>query len=142
MKSICALALITALTLTACFPRIALYSPAAYREAVELKVEARLLVLKGTEPYRDHAEEAGKLMVRVEKAYEYAKGIPDNELTVKQWEILKDSGGNLLGGYLEKWKAEGTLGENYVVEKSRQMDLAFDQIIGLESGKVKRTGGE
>lgn len=136
---ICLLALAA---IASCIPRIALYSPAAYREAVELKVEARALVLKGTEPYRDHAEEAEKLMLRVEKAYEYARGIPDNELSAGQWEILKNPQGHLLGGFLREWRDSTALGRFYVEEKARQIDLAFDQIIGLESGKAKKGGGE
>jgi hypothetical protein len=128
--------------LLSCVPRVAWYSPEAYTNTVDLKVETRNLVLTGFEPYDKHADEIGKLSVRMEKAYEYAKGIPDNEITTKQWEIMKDPARNLAGGFFKMWKEKGALGETFVAEKAKQIDLAYDQIIGLESHKIKKPNSE
>jgi hypothetical protein len=35
------------------------------------------------------------------------------------------------------WKSKGSLGSTFVAEKKTQIAEAFDQIIGLESGKIK-----
>jgi hypothetical protein len=40
--------------------------------------------------------EAQSILVRVRKAQEYAKGIPNNEKTVAQWALLTDLLGVLL----------------------------------------------
>jgi hypothetical protein len=134
----CALAL---LVLGTCVPRVAMYSPAAYDAAVSLKVDTRTLVLKSGEPFPHHRDAVRELAVRMEKAYEYARGIPDNELAAGQWEIMRDPARGLAGGLFREWEEQGTLAPAYAAEKSRQIDRAFDQIIGLESRKVRRTDG-
>jgi hypothetical protein len=73
----------------------------------------------------------------LEKAYEYDRGRPLNRITVTQWEILLSSDRNLVGGFLKMWKNKGSLGATFVAEKKTQIAEAFDQIIGLESGKIK-----
>ena len=76
-------------------------------------------------------------MLKVEKAYEYAKGLPKNEISTRQWQVLKDPERHLLGGFIKRWKVDDTLGEGYIQEKKKQVSEAFDYIIGLESGKIK-----
>lgn len=136
-----ATALVTSLlVLATCAPRIAWYSPAAYANAVDLKVETRALALQAAEPYTGHAAQVEALLLKMEKAHEYARGIPDNALAARQWEIIRSPEGSLAGGFFRLWRERGQLEPAFVAEKVRQIDLAFDQIIGLEAAKDRRPG--
>lgn len=116
---------------------ISSFSPAAYEQAVSLKVEALTLMDRATEPFADHRSEVEALTLRVEKAYEFAKGRPKNEISARQWAILKDPDRNLLGGFLKRWKARSALSSAFIQEAKGLVADAFNTIIGLESGKVK-----
>ncbi len=124
------------LCLAAC-SHISPFSPFAYEQSTSLKVESLDLMSKATEPYADHKNEIEALRIKVEKAYEYARGLPKNELSTKQWQILKDPKGKLLGGFLERWQEKTTLSETFIREAKGLVDDAFDTIIELESGKIK-----
>jgi hypothetical protein len=113
------------------------YSETAYQQATSLKVDSLALMAKATEPYTQHQAEVEALRLKIDKAYEYAKGLPKNTITTRQWEILKDPDRHLLGGFLVLWRTKSTLSATYIADKQRQVGAAFDQIIGLESGKIK-----
>ena len=89
-----------------------------------------------TLPYPDFEEEVAFLNTELDKAYEYAKGRPNNETSTKQWKILINPDANLLGGFLKRWEAEDTLSSMFVTEMQGLVGDAFDTIIGLESGKI------
>lgn len=114
------------------------YSQFAYEQATSLKVEALALMDKATEPYANHEKEVEQLQTKIEKAYEYVKGQPANELSTKQWEILKNPERHLLGGFLKRWKEKSTLSSVFIKEAKGVVADAFDTISGLESGKIKR----
>jgi hypothetical protein len=128
--------LLMLLFLVGCPRHIAPYRPEAYEKATSLKVEALNLMDKATEPYAQHQAAAETLRLNLEKAYEDAKGIPQNELAAQMWEILKDPNGNLLGGFLAKWQ-KSVLKKPFIDEKKAQVSDAFDKIIALEIGKSK-----
>jgi hypothetical protein len=115
---------------------ISVFSPEAYKQAVDLKVEAFNLMSDATMPYTDFAEDVLYLRTELTKAYEFAKGRPGNEISTRQWEILINPDGNLLGGFLKRWEEEETLSEMFVTEMQVLVGDAFDTIIGLESGKI------
>jgi len=126
------------IVLTGCNSLIAPYNETAYQNATSVKAQAMLLITKATEPYADHEAEVDELMLKVEQAYEYAKGIPNNENSTNQWELLKAPDGNLLGGFMNRWKNDGSLGRAFV-DNARD-DLvgpALDEIIRLESEKIR-----
>ncbi len=125
------------LVTAACGPSIALFSERAYNQATMLKVKSLALMDQATESYADHSEDAEELRIEVEAAYEYARGRPKNELSARQWEILRDPDRNLLGGFLRRWEQQGRLSEIFVTEAKGLVEDAFDQIIGLESGKIR-----
>ena len=127
--------LLTAL-LASCAPLISPFSPIAYEQAVTLKIEALSLMSKATQPYLGHADEVDQLIAKIEAGYEFAKGRPKNEFTTRQWEILKNPNGNLLGGFLGRWKNKSTLSTAFVNGAKKNVAAAFDQIIQLESGKI------
>ena len=126
------------LSLWACSSYIAPYSHFAYQQGISLKVEALALMEKANEPWADHQQEVQELMLKIEKAFEYAKGRPNNELSTKQWQILKDPEQNLLGGFLKRWSTQSTLSEVFIQEAGGLISNAFDTITGLESGKIKK----
>lgn len=115
---------------------ISVFSPEAYKQAVDLKVESLNLMYFATMPYADYEEEVIYLNTELDKAFEFSKGRPDNEISTEQWEILIDKEGNLLGGFLKRWETEGTLSEMFVTEMQILVSDAFDTVIGLESGKI------
>jgi hypothetical protein len=115
---------------------ISVFSPEAYKQAVDLKVESLELMSFATSPYDDNEESVTYLKTELRKAYEFALGRPNNELSAGQWEILIDEEGNLLGGFLKRWETEETLSEMFITEMQMLVSDAFDTIIGLESGKI------
>lgn len=132
------LALGTLSLLWACESLIAPYNETAYEHATSLKAEALQLMDKATERFPDHAAEVAALMLRVEQAYEYSKGIPKNEESAGQWRLLKDPDGNLLGGFMRRWRDEGTLGRTFIDNaKKDTVGKAFDAIIALEALKIR-----
>jgi hypothetical protein len=130
--------LLALLVLTcACAPGIALYSPPAYEQAVSAKVESLSLMDKAADSASVHRSEIDALVLRIEKAHEYAKGRPHNEISAKQWEILMDPKEGLLGEFLDRWSRAPIQSQSYLTAKKKQIAEAFDAIIGLESGKLK-----
>ena len=128
-------ALPLSLTIWSC-ASISVFSPEAYKQAVELKVESLELMSFATMPYADYEEDVINLNTELDKAFEFSKGRPDNEISTEQWRILIDEEGNLLGGFLKRWETEGSLSEMFVSEMQILVSDAFDTIIGLESGKI------
>jgi hypothetical protein len=131
------LALILATLATAACSTISTYDQAAYEHATSAKVDTLTLMDKATENYNDHLKEIEALATELNKAYEYDRGRPLNRITVAQWDILRDPNRNLVGGFLKMWKSKGSLSATFIAEKKTQIAEAFDQIIQLESGKIK-----
>jgi hypothetical protein len=121
---------------TAC-STISTYDQTAYLQAVNTKVDALALMAKAVESYTDHRNEVAEFMIELDKAYEYERGRPLNTDTIRLWDILRNPNGDLLGGFLKEWKVDGKLLPVYVERKKAQISTAFDQIIQLESGKIK-----
>lgn len=124
--------------LTGCAPTISPYSAAAYEQATSLKVESLAVMDRATEPFAAHVAEVEALRLRLAKAHEFARGRPRNDESARQWEILVDPERNLLGGFLRRWEQQSTLSPVFVEEAKRLIAQAFDTIIGLESGKIRR----
>jgi len=131
-------ALSACLLLGAC-TLIAYYDQAAYEHATDAKVDTLALMSKATGSYDEHQKEVEALVTELDKAYEYDRGRQLNKITVAQWDILRDPNRNLVGGFLKTWKTRGSLSATFVAEKKRQIGDVFDQIIQLESGKLKGT---
>ena len=134
LKSLVIISLLTFI-LPSC-STISVFSPEAYKQAVDLKVESIEIMSFANMPYDDFSEDVDILKTQLSKAYEFAKGRPNNEISTKQWEILINPDGNLLGGFLKRWAEEGTLSQMFVTEMQILVGDAFDTIIGLESGKI------
>lgn len=130
-------------------PTIAPYNQKSYELTTSAKAKALLVLGKATEPYDTHIIEVEDLRLQVEKAYEYANGIPKNEIIVGMWneirgyiynedkkQWLSEDNGNLYST-LDLWKSQKTLSASAANEKKKQIATSFDQIVGLEGGKNK-----
>lgn len=115
----------------------AVFNQRAYEQDVSVKVDALALMDKADQPYSNYTDKVSKLKLNVEKAYQYAKGLPNNNETMAQWEIIKDPQRNSLIGFLERWKSEGTLNRAFIEAGKKLISQHFDQVIELESGKRK-----
>jgi len=80
------------LTLWSC-SSISVFSPEAYKQAVDLKVESLNLMAFATSPFEDYQDDVATLRTELTKAYEFASGRPDNELSAQQWKILNNEEG-------------------------------------------------
>jgi hypothetical protein len=129
--------LLVVMSLVGCPRHIAPYQQPDYERTVNLKVDAMNLMGKATEPYAQNQAAAENLRLSLEKAYEAAKGIPNNQVVTQQWAILKDPNGNLLGGFLARWQKKSVLKQPFIDEMKAQVGDAFDKIIAVESGKPK-----
>ena len=121
---------------SACVP-IASYDQHAYEQTTSLKVQSLDLMAKATEPYAGHESEVQALELRIREAYEYARHLPHNELTARQWQIVMNPDGHSLFGFFARWQSEGRLGGAFVKDAQGVVSDDFDQIIGLEMGKPK-----
>jgi hypothetical protein len=127
--------------LSQCGGLIAKFDPIALENATSLKEEALSLMEKANEPYEQHQQEIKELETKLEQAYQYAKEKPKNTLSARQWEILKDPGKNLLGGFIKHWQESNQLSSTFIDEAKKVIADAFDTIIDLESGKRKKVEG-
>ena len=113
------------------------YSPVAYQQATSLKAESLSVLEKATTAYDDHRAEAETLRLDLDKAFEYAKGRPKNEISTQQWALIREPNKHLVGGVLKRWQSEGKLSAIFVAEVRGQISDAFDYVIGLEIRKNK-----
>jgi hypothetical protein len=113
------------------------FNQVAYERATSLKVDALATMDGATEPYATHTVEIAQLKIDLKKAYEYAKGRPHNEESTRQWLIMEDPARNLLGGFFKRWEEKSTLPPAFIDAAKANVADGFDQIIGLESGKIK-----
>ena len=109
----------------------------AYIYTTSVKVDALNVMDLATTDYTAHSKEVKELQTQLQKIYEYEKNRPKNEITLKQWDILLDPEGHLLGGFIKRWEMQKTLSKTFVIEAKKLVDKAFDQIAGLESKKIK-----
>lgn len=119
-----------------CTPSIAPFSARAYEQAVDIKVDMMRTIERAEEPFGNHRTRVEALKLRMQKASEFAKGRPRNEISARQWEIMVDPEGFMAGGFLARWELEDSLSWGFIREASIQIEAGFDAIIGLESGKV------
>ena len=110
----------------------------AYETAVDLKVDSLVLVEQSVDHYTNHVAECEAVLLRVRKAHEYAKGIPNNDKTALLWAKLNDPEQGSLAGYVADWKAAGMFGDFEVEESIPLLGTQFDAIIELEAAKLKK----
>jgi hypothetical protein len=118
--------------------RIASPDPAALQEAAALKVETVALMAKAGEPFSQHQEAIDAINTRMTTAYELAASTPNNELVAREWAVMRDPERDLYGGFVRRWRTNGTVGRAFREEAAAQVAEGFDYIICLE--QAKRSG--
>ena len=121
----------------ACAPTISPFSATAYEQATALKAGALALMTKANEAPVGHMTAIEALQLRMQQAYEYARGRPLNQQSADQWAIIVDPTRNSLGGFLAKWVREGPQDAAFVAEAKGLVSDGLDEVIALESGKRK-----
>ncbi len=109
----------------------------AYAQTTSIKVDALNLMDLANDDFSKHQSGVIEFETKLRKVYEYEKNRPKNEISVKLWDILIDTSGYLLGGFLSRWKKENKLNVAFINNEKDLVGKAFDQISGLESKKIK-----
>ncbi|MGV8877492.1 MAG: hypothetical protein ACOH2A_00540 [Sphingobacteriaceae bacterium] len=128
--------LVTIINIQAC-ATIGQYDQSAYAQTISLKVDALSLIDKATDSYDGHVEAIDMFNLKLDKAYEFEKHRPKNEIGLQMWAILKSPDKHLLGGLIARWKIDGKLGRVFIAEIKPQIAEAFDLIAELESKKIQ-----
>lgn len=131
--------LVFVLCLSSCSSFIAPYDLQAYENATSLKAEVLITLDKATTSYQKNQSKVESIQLKAQQAYEYAKGIPKNSLSAKQWQILNDPQGDLLGKVFKRWQERDVLSQVLIDEYKIILAKAFDEIICLEINKDKPT---
>ena len=100
---------------------ISTYDQAAYEHATSAKVDALALMDRATGDYSGHEKEIAAVQLELDKAYEYDRGRPLNEITLKQWDLLLSPEHDLFGGFLRDWKRKGQFKPVAISEKKKQV---------------------
>ncbi len=103
--------------------------------AESLRDQSTALMTKAIEPFDDHQDSVAALRERLYEQLSAESERNDNVETVAQWGLLVDPSGSLLGGFLVRWEARGTLGQLFVNAKRGQVVAAFNIIIETERAK-------
>ncbi|SFU03126.1 hypothetical protein [Sedimentitalea nanhaiensis] len=127
------------LALAACDPLIGAYSAEAYKNATSLKARSLAMIDRSGRSYSSQQTDVTALMTDIDAAYEFSKGLPKNEISARQWQLMRDPDEGLMGGFVAGWKRNGTVGGFFRSEKKTQIARAYDYIICLEVNKQKAT---
>ncbi|MBC35064.1 MAG: hypothetical protein CL663_03345 [Bacteroidetes bacterium] len=113
------------------------YDHYSYKESISVKIEALALIKKSTAEFNKYEAKAEKIQIEMMKLYEYEKYRKNNDETVKMWKLMLDPDGGLYAGYIEKWKEKGKMSKVFATEAKKNIEQAFDIIIGFENKKIK-----
>ena len=120
-----------------CKPLMSTFDQASYAQVTSLKVDALALMDKATDDYASHITDVTTLQLALDKAIEYDKHRPHNDITNAMWDLMADPNGHLLEGFLVKWKNDGKESPVYLTDKKKTISDSFDQIAELEIKKIK-----
>ncbi len=135
-KSLVAAFIIVLLGYSGCVT-ISPFDQYAYAQTTSIKVDALNLMDLANDDFAKNQASVMEFQTKLRKVYEYEKNRPKNEISVKLWDILIDTSGNLLGGFLSRWEKENKLNVAFINNEKDLVGKAFDQISGLESKKIK-----
>jgi len=115
---------------------ISTYDEHAYALQTSCLADILKLLDVADTPYENNADQIKAVTLNVERAYEYDRGRPLNQIQVAQWKIIRDPGQGSFAGFLAHWKSKGQLSEVYITEKKKQIAIQFDAMTSLEAGKL------
>lgn len=123
--------------MSGCRTFMSVFDQYAYQQTTSLKVDALNVMTLATDSFSRHQQEVALLETNLQKIYEYERNRPKNEISVRMWDLLLKEDGHLLTGFLRRWQQKATLSKAFVDNQKKIVGDAFDQISGLESGKLK-----
>ena len=129
--------LLVPLFLISCGSLMATFDQTSYSQVTSLKVDAIALINKSRESYISHLSDVSALQLELDKAIEYDKHRPKNEVTNEMWALMSNPNGNLLGGFLVKWKKDKQIDSVEVINIDTIVSRNFDRIAELEIKKLK-----
>jgi len=138
-KSIFTFLLSTLFLLSSCIAnRMVPFDLNALNMGKEIKNEALNLMGLATQDYTANASKVSAFQQKVTDhiSYEEARG-EKNQTTVDMWKLLMKPEGNLLGGFLSKWKSDGKLNTVLVSQFKNEVGKNLNKIIDLENKKSK-----
>ncbi|KKK54605.1 hypothetical protein LCGC14_3083030 [marine sediment metagenome] len=103
--------------------------------AGSLRDQSTALMAQATEPFSDHSDSVAALRARLSAQLVIEDAREDNSESATQWRLLTDPRGALLGGFLSRWEAQGTLGQFFIDAARTQVVAAFRIIIETERAK-------
>lgn len=128
-------ALWLAIAVAACSPLAGPFSEQAYRNATSLKARSLALVAESGESFSDHRDEVAALLTEIDAAYEYARGLPRNEVVAEQWRLIRDPTTGQIGTFAVEWERRGRFGSVFREEFASEVAFAFDTLICVEITK-------
>lgn len=137
LKTKKSLVVIAVLSLLASCASIAKFDQYSYTQSTSLKVDALNVMSNATDSFHLHQTDVAQVRTELNKIYEYEKNKPKNTITTKMWSVLIDSTGSSFGGFLTRWQKGIKLDTAFINESKILIGESFDQISGLESGKIK-----
>ena len=110
----------------------------SFNMAKDIKTEALNLMGLAGQDYSASADKVTAFQNKVTShiASEEARG-EKNKTSVDMWKLLMKPEGNLLGGFLSKWKNDGKLNAVLVSQFKNEIGKNLDKIINLENKKKK-----
>ncbi|MFT3687802.1 hypothetical protein [Paenirhodobacter sp.] len=129
------LALGLAFAIFACTPLASPFSEQAYRNATSLKARSLALVVSSDEPFLERRKEVASLLTDIDSAYEYARGLPRNEVVTEQWRMIRDPNAGLVGTFAAEWARRERFGSVFREEFAGEIAFAFDTLICVEITK-------
>ena len=129
MKKLLLLLLFT----TAC--SVSLFRQQSVDIAGSLRDQSTALMAQAIAPFEDHSDSVEVLRERLSAQLATEDARADNSESAAQWRLLIDPRGALLGSFLTRWEAQGTLGQLFINAKRTQVVAAFRIIIETEEAK-------
>ncbi len=124
------------LGLLGCASTISTYDQYAYAQTTSLKVESLALMAKAVDSVNNYLPAISDIQMKLNKAYEYEKGRPNNAISTQMWQTLIDPEKHLLGGFLKRWQDEKRLSAGFIGNETKIIGDAFGFIAELESKKI------
>jgi hypothetical protein len=118
-------------------PTIASYDQYAYTQTTSLKVDALNLMDSSIYNYQSETRSIATVKLNIQKLYEYDRNRAKDTITLKQWKILMDTNGHLLGGFLVYRRKNKVVPKMFIDDVKVKVGASFDQIAKLEGLKNK-----
>jgi formyltetrahydrofolate hydrolase len=106
-----------------------------YDETARLKKQSLALVDKAVEPYAKQEAKVEALKLDLSALVQQEQARKRNAAKVKQWQLLLNEQGHLLGGFLVKWQKDTVLNEVFVRLAESQIEQAFEVIQATEKDR-------